>query len=135
MPQAASASRVCSPAAFEGGRPRLGSVREKRGAGTGWTMPSCSTKVPRALRCGCSKASVIGMIPATQASVPSKISTHSACVLLVKVSVKTCAHLVVPLRLALARAGVLDAEERDERVEELRLERARRDRCLPSEVS
>ena len=34
------------------------SVREKRGAGAGWTSPSRSTYTPRALLCGCSAASV-----------------------------------------------------------------------------
>ena len=61
-------------------RVRLDSVRENRGAGAGWSTPSRSTYTPRALRCGWSLASLIGMIAATQASVPSKTSAHSAWV-------------------------------------------------------
>ena len=64
-------------------------MREKRGAGAGWVTPSCSTYVDRAARCGCVKASVSGMIPATQASVPSKTSTHSAWVRAAKASAMT----------------------------------------------
>ena len=40
MPQAASASRVCCPAFAGGGVARVAAVREKRGAGAGWAMPS-----------------------------------------------------------------------------------------------
>src|SRR4051812_16621194 len=56
MPHAARAARVPVPGA-EGGWPRVAGVREKRGAGAGWTTPWCSTYVPRAARCGWSGAS------------------------------------------------------------------------------
>ena len=59
MPHAVSASRVCSPGRG-GGWLRLALVREKRGAGAGWTTPPGATKVPRAARCGCSGASSEG---------------------------------------------------------------------------
>ena len=79
MPQAVSASRVCSPGSA-GALLMVDAVREKRGAGAGWVTPSCSTKVPRAARCGWAGASARGTTGATQASVPSKTSAHSACV-------------------------------------------------------
>ncbi len=80
MPHATRAARVSDPACGVGGDVSVGLVREKRGAGLGWSMPSRTTYVSRALRCGCSAASLIGMTPATHASVPSKTATHSAWV-------------------------------------------------------
>ena len=54
------------------------SVRLKRGDGAGCMMPSTSTKVLRALLCGCSGASKIDSTGAKQTSVPSMISRHSS---------------------------------------------------------
>ena len=87
MPHAVSASRVWVPATGEGGSESDAEVRENRGAGCGCTTPPWSTKVCRALRCGCSGASLIGITPATHASVPSNSWTHSAWVRCLKVSV------------------------------------------------
>src|SRR6478752_5902237 len=49
MPHAARAARVSAPG-VDGGAPSAAGVREKRGAGAGWTRPWCSTEVPRAAR-------------------------------------------------------------------------------------
>ena len=64
-------------------------MRENRGAGRGCTSPSFSTNTPRARRCGCSGASLSFTTGATQASVPSNSSVHSAWVRLANVSVKS----------------------------------------------
>src|SRR5205085_1503236 len=58
--------RACS-------RPRgWAGVREKRGAGAGWTTPSTSTKPVRATACGWRAASSGVSTGVTQASVPAK---------------------------------------------------------------
>ncbi len=81
MPQAASASRVSCPALAGRRRGRASaSVREKRGAGAGWVIPSRSTNVPRAARCGCSKASLSGRTGRRRRPSAAKTSTHSAWV-------------------------------------------------------
>ena len=125
-PQAVSASRVWVPAAGDGGSDSVAPVRENRGAGCGCISPSCSTKVCRALRCGCSGASLTGITPATQASVPSNSSTHSAWVFCLNVSVSRVAQLVVPVQVGLPGRGVLEAEHADQRGVELRLQGADR---------
>ena len=51
------AARCVAAVISFGGVGVVGTVRLKRGAGAGCTMPSTSTKVPRAFRCGCSGAS------------------------------------------------------------------------------
>ena len=63
------------------GRPGSGArrlVREKRGAGAGWSTPSNSTTVSRALMCGCSAASLIVSTGAKQASRASRSAHHSS---------------------------------------------------------
>ncbi len=121
MPQAASASRVCSPGRA-GGASRVGAVREKRGAGAGWVTPSRSTKVPRAARCGWCGASARGTTGATQASVPSKTSAHSACVFS-RNRALSAARMAAGVGRVVA-VGQLDADALDQRRPELRLERA-----------
>src|ERR1700712_1661512 len=61
-------------------------VREKRGAGAGWVMPSTSTKILRSAMCGCFGASDSDSTGAKQTSVPSMIAHHSARVLLLNTS-------------------------------------------------
>ena len=120
MPQAVSASRVCSPGSA-GALLMVDAVREKRGAGAGWVTPSRSTKVPRAARCGWAGASARGTTGATQASVPSKTSAHSACVRSLNRLIRASADGGVVGRVV--AVGQLDADALDERGPELRLER------------
>ena len=56
----------------------------KRGAGAGWTTPATSVKVRRDRLCGWSGASAGERTGAAQASLPSKIASHSARVLAAK---------------------------------------------------
>ena len=76
-PKSESTASVCSPtsAAAAGRGP---GVREKRGAGSGWTRPPASVKTRRAARCGWVSTSSGARTGVTQASRPAKAVTHSS---------------------------------------------------------
>ena len=103
-------------------------VRENRGAGPGSAVPSCSTNVPRAARCGWAGASPRPSTGVTQASVPSKAAAHSSRVRL-RERLGEPAAVLGPVRdvVLRARQGVGEPEPLEEGRVELRLQRADRD--------
>ena len=66
---------VASPAGAAGVPP---GVRENRGAGACWVMPSSSMSYPRAAMCSFAGASAKVSTGETHASVPRKIADHSS---------------------------------------------------------
>src|SRR5262249_31134187 len=74
-----SCSACPPPTPRSGGAPRIApGVRDKRGAGEGWsTSPACVNVLRWAL-CGCARASVKVRTGAKQASEPSNAAHHSS---------------------------------------------------------
>ena len=68
-------------------------LRRSGGPGAGWTTPATSVKVPRNWLWGWSGASRIESTGATQASVPSKIYSHSARVSAAKIGGEPLLHV------------------------------------------
>ena len=122
IPQAASAARCPTPPpGTEAGRGWIRSARSVAPAPAGPCRRA--RRRPRAPSgADGPSASLIGMIAATQASVPSKSSAHSAWVRLAKRSVISARSSSIFLGVEAVRGSLLDAEQRDEGVEELRLE-------------
>ena len=79
-PQSPRASSPCWPG-LGGGRRIAPGVPANRGQGAGWTTPATSVKVSRDWLWGWSGASAGESTGAAQASVPSKIASHSSRVL------------------------------------------------------